>query len=92
MTTSDAAPPLVLPASLRRAAERLAAEDGISLEHWVALAVAQKIGAVDATEATRRATPDAGRVALRRVLAKVPDVPPVPGDEFPDDMRESRPA
>ena len=86
--SSDAAPPLVLPASLRRAAERLAAEDGVSLEHWIALAVAQKVGAVDAAEALARSSPDAGRAALRRVLARVPDVPPTPGDELPDDLGE----
>ena len=36
-----------LPASLEREAARLALEDGVSLSHWVSLAVAQKIGAVE---------------------------------------------
>jgi hypothetical protein len=65
----------------------LAAADGVPLEHWVALAVAQKVGAVEATEAVARSSPVAGRDALRRGLAKVPDAPPAPGDELPDELR-----
>ena len=39
--------PLKLPASIKRAAERLAREDGVSLNQWISSAVAQKIGAVE---------------------------------------------
>ena len=34
--------PLKMSASLKRAAERLASEDGVSLNHWINIAVAQK--------------------------------------------------
>jgi hypothetical protein len=44
-----------LPASLEREAARFAEQDGVSLSHWVSLAVAQKIGAVEtAAEFFRR--------------------------------------
>jgi hypothetical protein len=39
--------PLKLPASLKHAAQRLAKEDGVSLNQWICAAVAQKIGAVE---------------------------------------------
>ncbi len=39
--------PLKLPASLKETAARLAKEDGVSLNQWIATAVAQKIGAVE---------------------------------------------
>lgn len=39
--------PLKLPASIKRAAERLTREDGVSLNQWISSAVAQKIGAVE---------------------------------------------
>jgi hypothetical protein len=38
--------PLKLPASIKAAAVRLAKEDGVSLNQWIAPAVAQKIGVV----------------------------------------------
>jgi predicted HicB family RNase H-like nuclease len=37
--------PLKLPASIKAAAARLAKEEGVSLNLWIASAVAQKVGA-----------------------------------------------
>jgi HicB family len=39
--------PLRLPNSIKRAAERLAKEDGVSLNQWIAAAVAGKVGVVE---------------------------------------------
>ncbi len=39
--------PLKLPTSVKEAAQRLAREDGVSLNQWISVAVAQKIGAVE---------------------------------------------
>ena len=44
---TKAAYPLKLPISMKAAAERLAKEDGVSLNQWIAVAIAQKIGAVE---------------------------------------------
>lgn len=44
---SKATYPLKLPTSIKRAAARLAKEDGVSLNQWIATAVAQKVGAVE---------------------------------------------
>ena len=39
--------PLKLPASIKSAAQRLAREDGVSLNQWISVAVVEKIGAVE---------------------------------------------
>ncbi len=81
---SKATYPLKLPASVKAAAARLAKEDGVSLNQWIAAAVAQKVGAVE-TEADffRRRAGDAKPEDLLPLLALVPDRAPDPGDELP---------
>jgi hypothetical protein len=75
--------PLKLPQSVKRAAERLAKEDGVSLNQWISVAVAQKVGAVEtAAEFLRRRAGNAKVEDLRQFLAAAPDVPPLPGDEI----------
>jgi hypothetical protein len=44
---TSASYPLKLPASVKQAAARLAREDGVSLNQWIAVALAQKIGVVE---------------------------------------------
>lgn len=39
--------PLKLPMSIKKAAQRLAKEDGVSLNQWIAVAVAENIGVVE---------------------------------------------
>ena len=39
--------PLKLPLSIKKAAQRLAKEDGVSLNQWIAVAVAEKVGVVE---------------------------------------------
>ena len=39
--------PLKLPLSIKMAAQRLAKEDGVSLNQWIAVAVAEKVGTVE---------------------------------------------
>ncbi len=78
-----------LPASLEKEAARLAQEDGVSLSHWVSLAVAQKIGAVEtAAEFFRRRSQGPGTVEdAVAILTAGPDNPPDPGDELPEDWK-----
>ena len=86
---SRATYPLKLPVSIKAAAERLAREDGVSLNQWITSAVAQKIGAVEtAAEFFKRRAAGARPHGLAEILAKVPDLPPEPGDELPADVAE----
>ena len=88
---SKATYPLKLPISIKAAAARLAKEDGVSLNQWIATAVAQKIGAVETAAAFLRARAGGARPEdLKAFLAGAPNVSPEPGDEIPDDIR-SRP-
>lgn len=74
---------LKLPPSIRAAAERLAKEDGLSFDQWVAFAVAQKIGAADtAADVYRHRARGAKAEDLIEFARNAPDVPPVPGDEI----------
>lgn len=80
---SKATYPLKLPASVKDAAARLAREDGVSLNQWIAAAVAEKVGAVEtAAEFLKSRTGEATGAGLRSFLDRVPDVPPQPGDEL----------
>ncbi len=82
---SKATYPLKLPASIKAAATRLAREDGVSLNQWIAAAVAQKVGAVEtAAEFFQQRGKGAKPGDLPAVLARVPDRAPDPGDELPE--------
>jgi hypothetical protein len=76
--------PLKLPASVKRAAQRLAKEDGVSLNQWIAVAVAQKVG-VSETAAEFFAGRGAGAQPgeLLAVLRKAPNAPPDEEDRLP---------
>lgn len=39
--------PLKLPTSVKDAAQRLAKEDGVSLNQWISVAVAEKVGVIE---------------------------------------------
>ncbi len=81
---SKATYPLKLPASIKAAASRLAKQDGVSLNQWIASAVARKVGAVEtAAEFFQRRAGDARPEDLRALLARAPDCDPEPGDELP---------
>ena len=73
--------PLKLPNSIKQAAQRLAKKDGVSLNQWISVAVAQKVGAVEtAAQFFERRAARAKRKGLIRFLDAAPDVteePPV---------------
>lgn len=87
---SKATYPLKLPSSIKAAAAKLAKEDGVSLNQWIASAVAQKVGAVETAELfLKRRAGNATGDGLKAFLDRVPDVEPDRGDELPPEMRHS---
>ena len=75
--------PLMLPRSVKAAAQRLAAEDGVSLNQFIAVAVAEKIGAVETAAAfLRQRAGDSRPEDLLAFTRNAPDVPPLDGDEL----------
>jgi hypothetical protein len=75
--------PLKLPASIKRAAQRLAKEDGVSLNHWISVAIAEKIGTVEtAAEFFKRRAGNAKPEDLDWFLERARGKPIMPGDEL----------
>ena len=80
---SKATYPLKLPLSIKRAAERLAKEDGVSLNQWIAAAVAEKVGVIEtAAEFFTKRRGKATGARLIKFLRKAPKRPPDKGDEI----------
>ncbi len=73
--------PLRLPRSVKAAAEKMAQEEGISLNQFVATAVAEKLAVMNTAEffAERKARADL--TAFKRILKRKGGEPPRPGDE-----------
>jgi hypothetical protein len=81
---SKATYPLKLPLSVKQAAQRLAKEDGVSLNQWIAAAVAEKVGVMEtAAEFFKKRSGGATGTGLIRFLETAPNIPPEPGDEMP---------
>ena len=78
---------LNLPASLKAAAEDYAERDGVSLNQFIALALAEKVGAFSASEFFSERAVGADRARALNFLRTAPDVPPMAGDELPTDQR-----
>ena len=77
---------LKLSPALKRAASRLAKEDGVSLDYWINMAIAQKIGSLETAAYYRKLLGKSQEDDLRTILDRVPDNPPMPGDELPPDL------
>lgn len=74
--------PLKLPLSVKAAAARLAREDGVSLNQWITVAIAQKIGAVETAAAyLKRRAADARPADLLSFLDGARSAAPEVGDE-----------
>jgi hypothetical protein len=79
---SKATYPLRLPLSIKKAAQRLAQEDGVSLNQWIASAVAEKVGVVETAAEffKKRASRKTGD-QLIEFLRNAPNVPAEPDDK-----------
>ncbi len=80
---SKATYPLKLPVSIKKAAQRLAKEDGVSLNQWIAAAVAQKVGVVEtAADFFKKRAGEATGAGLMRFLRNAPKMVPETEDEI----------
>jgi hypothetical protein len=78
---SKSAYPLKMPNSVKAAAARLAKADGVSLNQFIAVAVAEKVGALETAESFLRQRAGTARPAdLLRLLRKAPNLKPAPED------------
>ena len=78
---SKATYPLKLPLPIKKAAQRLAKEDGVSLNQWIAAAVAEKVGVVEtAADLFKQRAGKASGEGLMKYLRTAPKVAPEPED------------
>jgi hypothetical protein len=83
MKTTVSTYPLRLPLSIKEEAERLAAQDGSSLNQFVATAVAEKIAALRTADFFTGRKGKSNREAFRRLMTRKGGERPQPGDELP---------
>ncbi len=75
--------PLRLPKSVKAAAEKLAREEGISMNQFVATAVAEKLAAMQTASFFGERRQRADLTAFRKLLKRTGGKPPREGDERP---------
>ena len=69
---------LRLPESLHNQLRRLAKREGISINQFVASAAAEKVAALMTEQYLEERARRGSRERFREVLARIPDVPPLP--------------
>lgn len=80
---------LRLPDSLHRKLRELSARDDVSINQFIATAVAEKAAALLTVEYLEARGHRVNPSLIDRILSRVPDVPPVLGDELPPSLRTS---
>ncbi|MBF0332666.1 MAG: toxin-antitoxin system HicB family antitoxin [Alphaproteobacteria bacterium] len=80
MTTSSTYA-LRLPRSIKAAVEKIAKEEGVSLNQFVATAVAEKLSAMKTATVFAERRERADMAAFRRILTREGGEPPRPDDE-----------
>lgn len=74
---------LRLPDSIHAKAREISEQDGVSINQFIATAVAEKVAALLTTKYLADRASRANRKAFDRILARVPSRPPMKGDELP---------
>jgi hypothetical protein len=80
---------LRLPASLHHKIRKLSGRDEVSINQFIATAVAEKAAALLTVEYLEARGRRGSRTQFDRIMARVPNVPPMPGDELPNQPRQS---
>lgn len=75
---------LRLPDWLERELRQLAKQDNVSIDEFVAAALAEKVSALKAADYFERRAARGDRAKYLAALRKVPDVEPDPGDRLND--------
>jgi hypothetical protein len=71
-----------LPDSLHERIKELARKDGISVDQFLATAAAEKMASLMTVDYLEERAKRGSRGKFRKILDRVPDVPPDPGDEL----------
>jgi hypothetical protein len=82
--TNPATYPLRLPRSVKDGVERAARRDGVSMNQFIAIAVAEKLAALDGWNYLAARAKRADFDAFDRIMARGRGEPPREGDELPE--------
>jgi predicted transcriptional regulator len=74
---------LRLPDSLHRKLKELARQDGVSINQFIATAVAEKVSALSTADYLAQRAQEGSQEKFAEVLSKVPNVQPDPNDAMP---------
>ena len=74
--------PLRLPKSLKKEVAKVAKRDGTSMNQFIAIAVAEKISALETERFFAERAKQAGMAEFRAILFRPGGEPPRTGDEF----------
>ena len=74
--------PLQLPNDLLEEIRQLANENDVSLDQWLIAAISEKVGAARTERLLRGYAARLDQAQFDQILARVPDVEPLPGDEL----------
>lgn len=80
-----------IPDFLAKLANEVAEREKVSLDQIVALALASQLSVWKARDDMETRARRGSLAAFDRIMAKVPDVPPMPGDELPEGYEPARP-
>ncbi len=73
---------LRLPDSVHRHIKEISKKEGVSINQFISSAVAEKISAIMTEDYLQKRAKMAKKRDFRRILNKVPDRKPLPGDEI----------
>jgi hypothetical protein len=73
---------LRLPKSMHEQMRELAQQEGVSINQFITLAIAEKIAALDTADYLRQRARRGSREKLLAILAKAPDVEPEEADKL----------
>jgi hypothetical protein len=79
-----------IPDYLARIAAEVAEREKVSLDQIIALALASQLTAWKIRDDLETRARRGSLEAFDRIMAKVPDVPPMPGDELPEGYEPNR--
>ena len=79
---------LRLPKSLSKQIKELAKEEGVSMNLFISLALAEKVGSMQGISYLEQRAASGSREKMLAVLAKAPDVEPEPNDRLDYDQAE----
>jgi hypothetical protein len=77
-----------IPEAVQAQVREMAERDGITIDEFIASAAEEKVKARKDFEYLESLAAQAKRADWDYVMSRVPDRPPLPGDELPEDFRK----